>query len=162
MSFNNFILGGAPIASMPLSFTVAETYSQILEASRNQATSWWVNNRPLDIFIPPIDPSIGLQRKREFKILEASFGDGYSQLSASGTNYIREILELSWDVLTSSQSQVITNFLESKGGIKTFVYLSPDALDVMKFTCSDWTETYNRAGYISLKATFRQSFNLSF
>ena len=117
MSFNNFILGGAPIASMPLSFTVAETYSQILEASRNQATSWWVNNRPLDIFIPPIDPSIGLQRKREFKILEASFGDGYSQLSANSTQYMREVLELSWDVLTPAQSAAITTFLENKAGI---------------------------------------------
>src|SRR5690606_29261995 len=40
-------------------------------------------------FDPPFAPSPGAQNKPEIKILQAEFGDGYSQPTPNGLNHIR-------------------------------------------------------------------------
>ena len=114
----------------------------------------------ISTFTPPIQPSVGAQRKPQLKILSADFGDGYSQEAGDGLNYIRDVFELNWEVLTPTQSDAIESFLLAQGGITPFFWLAPGDATPRKFTCKDWEVTYLRVGLRSIKATFRQSFNI--
>lgn len=114
----------------------------------------------LATFNPTPAPSIGASKKREFKVLEAEFGDGYAQAAGAGMNYIRKVLELEWSVLTASQAAAISSFFEAQAGVTPFFYTPPGESSALKFTCREWSETYNQAGFVSIRATLRQSFNI--
>lgn len=107
----------------------------------------------LQTFTPPIPPS-STRKKPKLKLLRADFGDGYSQVTPAGLNHNRTILELSWEVLTADQANVITSFLETHGGTDPFLYQGT------KFTCEVWEDAIGRAGLHSISATFEQSFAL--
>lgn len=115
----------------------------------------------LATFTPPFDPSVGMTRKYELKILECEFGDGYTQATADGVNHKRKIYDLTWDVLTDAQADAIVSFLESKGGFTPFYFNPPGESSPVKVTSKDWTVTFNRLGYRTVRATFRQSFNVT-
>ncbi|MEO4040349.1 phage tail protein [Hoeflea sp. CAU 1731] len=109
------------------------------------------------IFEPPIAPSVGMTRKPEIKLLRAEFGDGYTQATPNGINHIREVITLSWQVLSENELAQIEDFLKSHGGYKTFYYCVPGSA-LLKFNCDDWEATQISPDYFSLKATFKQTF----
>ncbi|WP_036264416.1 phage tail protein [Methylocapsa aurea] len=115
---------------------------------------------PIQTFNPPVKPSAGLRSKPEIKIAKASFGDGYTQSSPDGINYVRQVVELTWDVLTASQASSITTFFSSQGGYLSFLYQIPGDSMQIKYTCDDWSDTHLSNGLHKITATFRQSFNL--
>ena len=114
----------------------------------------------IDTFTPPVAPSPGTSRKPEIKLLEAEFGDGYTQVVRDGLNHIRRTYDLRWDVLTYAQADVIEAFLEAKGGDTPFLYQHAHTSAPLKVTCKDWQRTEAAAGLCSFSATFKQSFNL--
>ncbi|WP_064033346.1 phage tail protein [Methylosinus sp. R-45379] len=114
----------------------------------------------IDTFTPPINPSVGAQKKPELKILEATFGDGYTQASADGLNHIRDSLTLNWEALTIAQSDAIEAFLNTQGGVTPFLWTAPGDATPRKWTCKDWEVTYRTTHFRSIKATFKQSFNI--
>lgn len=107
-------------------------------------------------FAPPIGPSPGTTRKPTFRILEAEFGDGYSQPTPDGYNHIREELSLAWDALTEGQMQSIYGFLLGRGGTLPFYYQPAGAQTVVLWTCDDF-ETRLIDGVWKITAKFRQS-----
>jgi phage-related protein len=113
----------------------------------------------MEIFSPPVQPSTGSRRKQELKIRLAEFGDGYTQATRDGLNHNRTVLELQWDALSPADAEEILVFLARQGGTTPFWWQMPRTTDLIKWTCSEWDETF-LAGRSSITATFKQSFNV--
>jgi phage-related protein len=119
---------------------------------------------------PCVEPSVGAQNKPEIKILQASFGDGYSQPTPDGLNHIRSVLTLQWDGLERCERDEIIDFLECRGGTEPFIFRMPQDrqaplwalknadLTRFAFTCAEWSDTALEAKLYTVNATFRQWF----
>lgn len=108
-------------------------------------------------FTPPVLPTESTD-KPELKLLEAEFGDGYTQAAGDGMNHIRKVVSISWECLTPAQADQVEGFLEEHGGTKPFLYRLSDSAKTLKFTCKEWSR--KRGTPNALDATFRQSFLL--
>lgn len=108
-------------------------------------------------FEPPIPPSPGTQRKPTLKILEADFGDGYSQPTPNGLNHIRDSVNLSWETLTEDQMHDIYEFFVARKGTESFYYRPTGYPAVEKWTCKEFDNSLND-GVWKVTATLLQSF----
>lgn len=111
-------------------------------------------------FTPPRAPDVGTQDAPKLSLLKADFGDGYSQITASGLNHIRRNLSLSWEYLTPTAAKTITDFLTAQGGYKPFYYTPSNETTAVKWTCEEWRDERLKGGMRKVTATFVQSFNL--
>lgn len=111
----------------------------------------------LNTFSPPIDPSSGTKTKPVLKLKEADFGDGYTQTTRDGLNWIRLVTTLQWDILTQAQADAIEAFFMNQGGDTPFYYTLRGDI-VRKWTCKDWDRTRGEVNKVS--ATIRQDFSL--
>tara|TARA_R110002020_G_scaffold61270_2_gene165020 strand:+ start:1231 stop:1587 length:357 start_codon:yes stop_codon:yes gene_type:complete len=114
----------------------------------------------LPTFAPPLTPSIGLTDKPEIKVNRADFGDGYSQASPAGLNHIRRVITLKWNVLALDEAQAIEAFFKARRGTDPFTYRIPREASATKWTCEDWNTSRDTGGFVSIEATFRESFDL--
>jgi phage-related protein len=112
----------------------------------------------LPTFNPPVAPSPGTADKPEINLLEAEFGDGYSQPTPNGLNHIRRVLRLTWDVLTPDQAESILSFFRARGGSKPFLYTPRDEATPVAWTCREWRDQSITGGLLTVSATLRQSF----
>lgn len=110
-------------------------------------------------FTPPVDPSPGTRRSQDVTLLEAEFGDGYSQHMPRGKNHIRRKLSLVWEALTKSQVDQIDQFFWSQEGYKAFYYTPPGERKALLWTCKEWNHGTN-SGVWTANAELVQSFNL--
>lgn len=111
----------------------------------------------IETFKPPYAPT-STSEKPELKLLEAEFGDGYTQTAGDGMNHIRKVASLSWDVLTADQAREIEAFLERHGGSAPFLYALDEGETPLKWTCKEWSRKRDTPN--TMEATFRQSFLL--
>lgn len=112
----------------------------------------------LPVFTPPQSPAPGLQIKPEIKILQAEFGDGYSQPTPDGLNHIRRTLTLTWEGLERSERDQIISFLEARKGTEPFTYTVPGSATAGAYTCAEWSDTALEASLYTVNATFKQNF----
>lgn len=110
-------------------------------------------------FYPPVDPSPGSRRSQEIKLLEAEFGDGYTQVAPRGLNHIRRKLTLNWEALTLDQRDQIIAFFESLMGYAPFAYTPYGESAPIYWTCKQWDHGTN-SGVWTVTAEFVQTFNL--
>lgn len=110
-------------------------------------------------FNPPVGASPGTKNKPEIKILEAEFGDGYTQATGDGLNHIRKVVSLQWDVLTETQADTIEAFFTDQKGYLPFLYTLRGQSTPTKWTCKEWDRTWGSPNTVT--ATLRQSFSLS-
>lgn len=108
----------------------------------------------LQTFTPPIAPS-STKKRPKLRLLKAEFGDGYTQTTRDGMNHQRNVIDLTWEVLTPAQADAITAFFEEHGGDTPFLY------NGTKFTCEVWEDSTGRGGFRTITATFEQSFNIT-
>lgn len=113
----------------------------------------------LETFLPCVPPQPGTRNKPEIKLLEAEFGDGYTQAAPDGLNHIRRTLSLSWEKLLPWQKDQIVGFLESQGGYKSFWYTPSNESVPVKWTCKDWDDARADDG-MDVSCQLRQSFTL--
>jgi phage-related protein len=111
----------------------------------------------LKTFDPPVAPSPGTTFKPTLKILEAEFGDGYTQPTPNGLNHIRETVELSWDGLLDWQMREIRDFLIEHKGTVPFYYTPVGDCEPRKWTCREW-ERSAKAPW-TLKASLVENFS---
>ena len=111
-------------------------------------------------FNPPLTPSPGSADKPEIKLLEADFGDGYTQATPEGLNSIRRVVSLKWDVLTIAQASQILAFFTAQQGSAPFYYTIPGEGAAVLWTCKEFGQGFAAYNYRSVTATLRQSFNL--
>lgn len=108
---------------------------------------------------PERAPSSGTTNKPEIKLLEAEFGEGYTQTTRAGMNHIRRTLSLTWEKMLPYQSKEIYDFLIARGGDEAFYYTPSGEKLRVKWTCKEFEETWNNDGFI-VTAVFKQDFNL--
>lgn len=111
----------------------------------------------LKTFNPPVGPSPGTNYKPTIKVLEAEFGDGYSQPTPDGINNIKESVELRWDGLTEDQMRETYKFLFDRKGAEAFYYKPAGYDKPGKWTCKDFGRELAE-GYWKMNATLVQSF----
>jgi len=114
----------------------------------------------LQTFTPARAPAPGTSRKPKIKLLTAEFGDGYTQETRDGMNHIRRTLTLTWDTLTPSQADDLSDFFVEHGGDTPFWYTPSNESTPVKWTCKDWSDTAEKQGFRTFRATFEQSFSL--
>ena len=111
----------------------------------------------LPTFRPAIEPSPGTSHKRTLNILEADFGDGYSQPTPNGINHIKRKVELAWGGLTYEQMEQIIDFFTRMEGTKPFYYRPFGSRHTLKWTCKQFSETADE-GVWKIQATLEQSY----
>lgn len=111
----------------------------------------------LPAFKPPVGPSPGTSFKPQIKVLEAEFGDGFSQPTPDGLNNIRETVELRWDGLTEREMHAINNFLVARKGAEVFYFKPAGYRQAMKWTCKEWSRNLG-GGVWTMTAKLVQSF----
>lgn len=114
---------------------------------------------PAVLFVPPIAPTPGSQHTRSLKILEAEFGDGYSQPTPDGLNHVRREVSLDWQVLTLDQKQELDAFFECLGGTKPFRYQVWGDTIERQWRCKEWSYEAE-AGYWTGSARLIQDFRI--
>jgi len=78
-----------------------------------------------ETFSPPLAPAPSSNKEYEYKILQASFGDGQGQMAADGLNNVRVVYNLVWKNITESQADAIEAFMTARGGFEKFNYTFP-------------------------------------
>jgi phage-related protein len=111
----------------------------------------------LDTFNPPVRPSPSPENSPEFRVLEAEFGDGYTQATRDGLNHIRDVVSLRWDTLTPDQANTIETFLRDKGGDTPFLFTLADDVE-RQWKCKKYSRT--RSNPATISAEFREDFSL--
>lgn len=111
---------------------------------------------PLATFAPVPRPT-DVDRKPEVNLKTASFGDGYTQDTRQGLNHIRDVLSLSWELLTPAQAAAIDTFFTSQGGDTPFYFQRSDGV-TKKYTCREWGRKFGGKG--PMTATLREYFGL--
>lgn len=102
-----------------------------------------------------IGPSFPIDKQAQPKTLKAEFGDDYTQETPDGINYLRYTYNLKWDALTTTERDIIEEFLVSQGGYKTFIWTDENAVD-RKVKCREWSFSRYEPNVHSLSATFRE------
>ncbi len=98
---------------------------------------------PLTTFNPPIAPSPGTRHAPKVNLLEAEFGDGYTQASPRGLNHIQRVATLRWDGLTEAQYNTIEDFFVTQGGYRPFWYQPRGFATALKWVCKEWDGSDN-------------------
>ena len=111
----------------------------------------------LTTFNPSVRPSPGTSFKPQVKVLEAEFGDGYSQPTPDGINNIRQKVDLTWDALTETQMNQINNFFTNRKGSQAFYFRPAGYSTPLKWTCKEWSRTLSD-GVWKVQASLVQSF----
>lgn len=65
-------------------------------------------------------------QKVEFKLLSATFGDGYEQISQEGLNSKKEEWSLTWSNEDGTDTTTIKTFLDARGGSEPFYWTAPN------------------------------------
>lgn len=93
------------------------------------------------------------------RVLEAQYGDGYSQTSGDGLNAISAVYSLSWTLLTKPELDAFLAFLVAHGGYRAFLWTPPGGV-ARQWKCKTWRPVPLSGGWYSLSCTFRESFDL--
>jgi len=111
----------------------------------------------LPTFDPIVKPSPGTNFQPQVKVLEAEFGDGYSQPTPDGINNIRETVDLSWNGLTEFEMKQIYGFFVARKGAEPFYYKPAGHDRTAKWTCKEWSKQLTD-GVWKMSAKLVQSF----
>lgn len=114
----------------------------------------------MDVFTPPKDPLAQSSVNFSAKTLEATFGDGYEQVVASGLNSVSGAYSLVWDALTLSQRDAIEDFFRVRKGAEPFLYTFPGESTQRKFRCKSWSRSHT-GGLYGVRAELREVFDIA-
>jgi len=110
--------------------------------------------------LPNISPSYSSQEAVDFKILEADFGDGYSQRAADGLNSKKTEWSIVWENRENADIALLYNFLIDKLGYEAFYWTPPGESVVRKWIARGLEKTPVSVGYSTLTTEFEEVFDL--
>jgi len=110
-------------------------------------------------FVPPFEPSPQSTVDVTPRVLEASFGDGYSQRTQDGLNAQQDEATWVWALCTPAEFEEMRSFFSERGGHKPFFYTQPDDAAPKKFICSQWTKAFDSGMTRAMTAKFKQVFD---
>lgn len=91
--------------------------------------------------IPPHSTSPG--QDVEFRLLEATFGDGYEQASEEGLNTKKEQWSLSWTDEDAADIQTIKTFIDTHAGATPFFWTAPGETTPKLWRCKGYKHKPN-------------------
>lgn len=104
-----------------------------------------------------IAPDFGARCAYKPRLLEARFGDGYSQRTADGINSLAESWALTFSSRTPAEAAVVRAFLSAHAAGLPFDWTSP-AGTVGRWVCREWSFQPDTAASQAITATFEQDF----
>lgn len=102
-------------------------------------------------------PDFNSSESSQPRVLEAKFGDGYSQRVGDGINIRPREWALSFTNRTTAEKDTIVNFLVARNGIESFDWTPPSGA-TGKFLCRSWQVTPVNATMWTIQATFTEVF----
>jgi len=105
------------------------------------------------------DPDFTSSKSVSARILENTFGDGYTQRAADGLNAIRDAWSVSYTNLTTPEKNILETLLLSAAGWQAFWWVAMGETVAKKWTCKEWKFVPVAAGYWNMSGTFIQSFD---
>ena len=102
------------------------------------------------------NPDANVGPDHEPRIREAKFGDGYSQRAQDGLNADMETLPLSFTGRVKSEIVAIDAFLQNKGAVTSFTFVSPLDGVTKSYICKKWSPRVNSSPVASLTCVFSQ------
>lgn len=105
-------------------------------------------------------PSVGASLSMRPVVRRIAFGDGYEQRLAFGINTQAEVWNLEFRGKTTTVAAAIDAFLRARGAAQAFDWTSP-AGTTGKFTCEEWSRSVDEPNAETVRATFKQVFDLS-
>jgi phage-related protein len=94
------------------------------------------------------------------RVLEAQYGDGYTQTQADGLNSISDTYSVGWNLLTRAELNAFTDFLTAHAGYVPFLWTPPLSSAARQWKCKTWKPVPLGGGWYSLSCTFKESFDL--
>ncbi len=111
-------------------------------------------NAPIFSWTPSYEP---VQTKKT-RIIEARFGDGYSQRARDGLNSVSRAWKLQWVNEDQAIAEAIDDFLTERGNVEPFYYIDTTGLRSGLYTCETWDKSDTGPGLCTVTATFDESF----
>lgn len=94
------------------------------------------------------------------RVLQANFGDGYSQRVPDGLNNIEEKWSLKWDILTLAEKNAIVAFFEARKGAESILMTMPGESVQKTWICSAWSSNQVSYAAYSLSASFVRVYDI--
>ena len=109
--------------------------------------------------LPDLNLTYEISKSTEANVLEAEFGDGYSQRAANGINSLKDSWDLEW-VLNDTDKDTLIAFFEARGGHESFGW-TPSSEDTEKmWTCRSWNRSYIESDDVfKITATLKQCYD---
>lgn len=111
-------------------------------------------------FTPAKTPIIGTSTDNAYRVLEAGFGDGYSQVTIDGLNATAKNPTIQWAGLTLSQAQSIQAQFDTFAGT-TFAYQVPGDTQARFYRCKGTKWDDSDGVTIAISAPLMQAYDLS-
>ena len=107
-----------------------------------------------------VKPTLSTNKEVKTRILEANFGDGYSQRAGDGINTIKGKWNPEWTALNQVNFDELNDFFEERNGRKNFNWTPPGESTSKKFICKSWNVSHIGASKFRLACEFQQVFDL--
>jgi phage-related protein len=109
----------------------------------------------------PVQCNVGSGHDRGFRVLEARFGDGYTQRTRDGLNTSPRSYSLVFDPVSAAIADAIESFLLARGGSEPFYWTPPRAIDPVRVICPKIGRTYSQWSHDGVRVTFIEDFGLA-
>jgi phage-related protein len=107
------------------------------------------------------NPAFPVAESRQPIVSSTKFGDGYEQETGYDLNQAEACkVDLVWSVLTSTEKDIITNFLEARKGYERFTYQTPGSSAVRTWSCPTWAVALTFPNGYEVRATFVRKFDV--
>lgn len=110
-------------------------------------------NAPIFSWCPSYEPV----QTKQTRIIEARFGDGYSQRSRDGLNSVSRVWKLQW-ITEEAIAEAIDDFLTSRGNVEPFYYIDPTGRFSGLYVCETWDKRQIGPVDYGVTAEFEESF----
>jgi phage-related protein len=105
-----------------------------------------------------VEPSVGTSSETTARVREASFGDGYSQITADGLNSVSAQVTLVLEGIPVADAEAVQSVLAGWRGATTFVFMLPGSSLARRWTCRKWSSSPPEYGLTTLTLTLTESF----
>jgi phage-related protein len=105
-------------------------------------------------------PSVGASLALRPVVRRVAFGDGYEQRVTFGIHTQPEVWTVEFRARTTAEAVAIDDFLRARGAVQSFEWVTPAGVSG-RFVCEEWSRSIDEPDIESVRATFKQVFDLS-
>ena len=98
--------------------------------------------------------------KKDYRIIEAKFGNGYSQRAKDGINNIMGSWNIAWENITSAERDTIVAALDGTNGVDSLTWQSPDSLTVDKYVVTGYNISALSGDIYTITSSLKQIFDI--